>query len=251
MLGQNKTKIKELEWEVQRLQTRIKNLRQDHELELHTLRQQLAKIASGESISAEAILNGTLYNSISSEKLDAHIREHPDTKIIDVRTDSEWDLGHIPDAMHIELNTLPDRLGMIPDKNQDYVLLCARGGRSASACDILLKEGYTQLTNVEGGMNDYPGDITIPHIEPLDITGLDGDKELLKNVASFLDEQIRPNLKRDGGDLSFHGINEQGIAKVRMVGACGGCGSKSATVNEGIKNMLVEQFSDITGIQEI
>jgi rhodanese-related sulfurtransferase len=70
--------------------------------------------------------------------------------LLDVRRDDEWAAGHAPDAVHIPLAELPDRLAEVP-KDQPVCAVCHSGGRSARATAFLAQQGYT-VTNYEGGM---------------------------------------------------------------------------------------------------
>lgn len=100
------------------------------------------------------------------EILQAHdaasfFREHPEVLILDVRTLEEWDDGHIPTALHIDIQELHMRWQELPeDRDTEIVCICAMGGRSAAACDFLAAQGYRRLTNVIGGMMGYTGETT-------------------------------------------------------------------------------------------
>ena len=74
--------------------------------------------------------------------------------ILDVREPSEWDQAHISGAILIPLGQLPNRLSEIP-KDQEVVVVCRSGNRSAAGRDILLKAGYTTVTSMAGGMNQW------------------------------------------------------------------------------------------------
>ncbi len=74
--------------------------------------------------------------------------------MLDVRTREEWNAGHIPDAVLIPLDELPNRLAEVP-QDQQIVVVCRSGNRSASGRDILLTAGYSQVTSMAGGMNDW------------------------------------------------------------------------------------------------
>jgi Fe-S cluster biogenesis protein NfuA len=58
---------------------------------------------------------------------------------------------------------------------------------------------------------------------------------------------IRPYLNNDGGDIEFLRF-EDGIVYVRMMGACAGCMSLDVTLNEGIRDILIE---NIPGVVEV
>ena len=58
---------------------------------------------------------------------------------------------------------------------------------------------------------------------------------------------IRPYLNNDGGDIEFLRF-EDGVVYVRMLGACAGCMSLDETLNEGVREILVE---NIPGVIEV
>ena len=58
---------------------------------------------------------------------------------------------------------------------------------------------------------------------------------------------IRPYLNNDGGDIEFVRYDE-GVVYVRMLGACAGCMSLDQTLNEGVREILVE---NIPGVIEV
>lgn len=74
--------------------------------------------------------------------------------ILDVREPDEWAQVHIPGAALIPLEELPDRLNEIP-KDKEIVVVCRSGNRSAQGRDILLKAGFTNVTNMAGGLNKW------------------------------------------------------------------------------------------------
>ena len=76
--------------------------------------------------------------------------------VIDVRDDAEFATGHIADAKHIPLSSLPERLNELKKYKDKAVLVnCQRGMRSAKACDILRKAEFTQLHNLQGGLEAW------------------------------------------------------------------------------------------------
>ncbi|WP_374075901.1 rhodanese-like domain-containing protein [Bdellovibrio bacteriovorus] len=74
-------------------------------------------------------------------------------KMIDVRQPDEYvgELGHVPGAELIVLDTLPDHLSKLP-KDQTVVFICRSGGRSAKATAYAMMNGLTQVYNMQGGM---------------------------------------------------------------------------------------------------
>jgi len=74
--------------------------------------------------------------------------------VLDVREPSEWEQGHIEGATLIPLGQLLQRSGELPG-DQTIVVVCRSGNRSAQARDILETAGFTNVTSMSGGMNDW------------------------------------------------------------------------------------------------
>jgi hydroxyacylglutathione hydrolase len=74
--------------------------------------------------------------------------------VLDVRSQSEWDEGHLPHARHIMLGYLPERIAQIP-VDKPVVVQCQTGGRSAIAASILQAHGVSQVINLMGGYRDW------------------------------------------------------------------------------------------------
>jgi Fe-S cluster biogenesis protein NfuA len=70
------------------------------------------------------------------------------------------------------------------------------------------------------------------------------DKEKVKAVL----EEIRPYLKADGGDAELVEVMEDGVVRIRLVGACGHCPMSTMTLKMGIEKKLREK---IPGIREV
>ena len=77
--------------------------------------------------------------------------------ILDVREIHEYVAGHIPSAQNFPLSTLGVDISKL-DKDQKYYVIYQAGGRSAKAYDFLDTQGF-DVINVEGGMNNWPGEI--------------------------------------------------------------------------------------------
>jgi len=74
--------------------------------------------------------------------------------ILDVRQPEEWNEFHIPGATLIPLEDLQNRLSEVP-QDQEIVVVCRSGNRSATGRDILRKAGLTQVSSMAGGMNEW------------------------------------------------------------------------------------------------
>jgi len=74
---------------------------------------------------------------------------------------------------------------------------------------------------------------------------------LRQRIEAVLDEQIRPGLRADGGDVEVVGIDADKIVQVRMVGACQGCPSGIMTLTFGIESTLKSQIPEIRFLEAV
>ena len=72
--------------------------------------------------------------------------------LLDVREPYEWRQVHIPTALHIPMNDIPQRLAELP-ASQPVVVFCAHGSRSYSVAGYLIEQGYTAYS-LAGGINE-------------------------------------------------------------------------------------------------
>jgi hydroxyacylglutathione hydrolase len=85
-----------------------------------------------------------LYRAMAHEK---HVT------LLDVRTSSEWQDGHIAGALHIPLTELKQRMSEVPAG--PLSVICGSGYRSTIACSLLMRASHEQLTNIIGGMEAW------------------------------------------------------------------------------------------------
>ena len=72
--------------------------------------------------------------------------------LIDVREDNEWEAGHAAGAVHMGRGVIErDIVQKYPDKDQELVLYCGGGYRSALAADMLQRMGYRRVLSMDGG----------------------------------------------------------------------------------------------------
>jgi rhodanese-related sulfurtransferase len=73
-------------------------------------------------------------------------------RLVDVREDDEWRAGHVSGAVHIGRGVLErDIVSKAPDKDEELILYCGGGFRSALAADNLMRMGYTRVHSLAGG----------------------------------------------------------------------------------------------------
>ena len=90
---------------------------------------------------------------VSPKVFSEQIKATKDPVILDVRTPGEFAEGYIPNAVNLDFykpdfNTQIARL----NKEQAYFVYCKAGGRSASAADIMRKEGFKKVIDLDGGI---------------------------------------------------------------------------------------------------
>jgi rhodanese-related sulfurtransferase len=76
--------------------------------------------------------------------------------VLDVRTKKEFEEGHIPGAVNLDINALDfeKRIGEL-DKGKTYLVHCASGVRSVRACDRMGRLEFKELYNLKGGMRAW------------------------------------------------------------------------------------------------
>jgi hydroxyacylglutathione hydrolase len=77
-----------------------------------------------------------------------------DVTLVDVRSDSEWNHGHLPGALHIPLGSLGLRIAELP-RQRPIVVQCQSGDRSAIAASVLLGAGWHDVFNLRGGLSEW------------------------------------------------------------------------------------------------
>jgi len=75
-------------------------------------------------------------------------------KLVDVREPNEYQICRIPGTVLIPLGDVPKRIGEL-DPNDEIVVHCKMGGRSAKAADFLRAQGYKKVLNLKGGILDW------------------------------------------------------------------------------------------------
>jgi molybdopterin/thiamine biosynthesis adenylyltransferase/rhodanese-related sulfurtransferase len=71
--------------------------------------------------------------------------------LLDVREANEWDIGHLPGALRISVNELPQRMSEL-DSAREMVVYCRSGVRSGRAVDLLRGAGFRKVKNMTGGI---------------------------------------------------------------------------------------------------
>jgi rhodanese-related sulfurtransferase len=83
----------------------------------------------------------------------ADMIETGDVAVIDVRRDYEWDAGHLPESVRIEVNELTSRSDEIP-RERPVIFVCRAGNRSGMAAEAFRQAGWDAY-HVEGGLQAW------------------------------------------------------------------------------------------------
>jgi len=75
-------------------------------------------------------------------------------QLVDLRGEAEYNTGHIAKAHNVFVGTLPQNLDKV-SKDKKVVIHCQSGDRAAIAYSILAKNGYKNVVNFSGGMNEW------------------------------------------------------------------------------------------------
>ena len=101
--------------------------------------------------SQDAKASGAAYTNLEVAQFKTKMND-PNVIILDVRTQSEVDAGHIDGMIHIDVNgsAWDEEIAKL-DKDKEYLVYCRSGGRSVTACNKMNKAGFTKLNNLLGG----------------------------------------------------------------------------------------------------
>jgi adenylyltransferase/sulfurtransferase len=95
---------------------------------------------------------GTIAPELETTVEDLKTRmDRRDVFLLDVREPREWDIAHIEGATLIPLGELPKRMNELP-KDQDIIVQCKTGVRSAKAVNLLRESGFDHVQNLKGGI---------------------------------------------------------------------------------------------------
>ena len=102
---------------------------------------------------------GAVYVNITAEEAKAIMDSEEGYIILDVRTQEEYDQGHIPGAIVISHEEIGEKAeGVLTDKNQLILVYCRSGRRSKLAAEILVGLGDTNIKEF-GGILDWPYEV--------------------------------------------------------------------------------------------
>jgi rhodanese-related sulfurtransferase len=84
-------------------------------------------------------------------------RDNTQAVYLDVREPNEWNLGHLPSALHIPRGQLEGKIEGLAERDKKIVVYCATGNRSSLAADTLKVMGY-EAVSLAGGFKAWAQD---------------------------------------------------------------------------------------------
>jgi Fe-S cluster biogenesis protein NfuA len=64
-------------------------------------------------------------------------------------------------------------------------------------------------------------------------------------------EKVRPMLQRDGGDVELVDVQDDGVVKVRLTGACSGCPMSTMTLKNAIEETIKKEIPEIKSVEQV
>jgi Fe-S cluster biogenesis protein NfuA len=86
-----------------------------------------------------------------------------------------------------------------------------------------------------------PADTDYPLDDP-------ADAEIVEQIKDLIETRVRPAVANDGGDIIYRGF-QRGVVFLQMQGACSGCPSSSATLKNGIEQLLKHYVPEVTEVR--
>ncbi len=93
------------------------------------------------------------------------------------------------------------------------------------------------------------GEIFIPEEEE-QFADDPADAEIVAQIRDLIDTRVRPAVANDGGDIVYRGF-DRGTVYLRMQGACSGCPSSTATLKNGIEQLLKHYVPEVTDVRAV
>lgn len=97
--------------------------------------------------------------NLSPDEFAEGIRTHNDAIILDVRTPDEFNSGHLPGAVNIDIQgyDFHEQIENL-DPARAYYVYCRSGGRSGTACRFMQSKGFGEVYNLAGGILAWEGE---------------------------------------------------------------------------------------------
>ncbi len=182
-------------------------------------------------------------------------KEKDNVLIIDVRSSEEYKAGHIQNAINIFVDDVEGKLNEIEDfKDKPVIVYCNTGNKSGQAAEILVKNGFNDVTNA-AGVKDF--DYELVHYS--DIRGVEFQK-LIDEDKDIVLVDVRPEkqVKEEGMiegaiNVPFDAVeaNLDKLPKDKTIALYCNTGTKSAEVAKELDELGYENvINSIKGVKE-
>lgn len=96
------------------------------------------------------------YTNIGAGEINSLLKDNPDVVLLDVRMPKEISGGKVKNALEINVlsTTFSEKVTDL-DKSKPYLVYCRSGNRSAKACNVMSKQGFGKLYNLQGGYSSW------------------------------------------------------------------------------------------------
>ncbi|USI72614.1 NifU family protein [Sphingomonas morindae] len=109
----------------------------------------------------------------------------------------------------------------------------------------------TLLDHFSGGAPLFrAGSAAAIEIAPGGIEADPEDADIIDQIKDLIDTRVRPAVARDGGDIVYRGF-QRGTVYLAMHGACAGCPSSTATLKQGIEQLLKHYVPEVTEVRAV
>ncbi len=96
------------------------------------------------------------FPSVDISQLEAILAAPQGPVLLDVRSPEEFQQGHVPGALHLPIDQLPDRIDELqPFRTRGVIAYCEHGRRATRALDLLAEKGFTNLRLLRGNMKAW------------------------------------------------------------------------------------------------
>ena len=79
----------------------------------------------------------------------------------------------------------------------------------------------------------------------------DKEEDIMREKVEEVLEKVRPMLQRDGGDVELVDVQDDGVVKVRLTGACSGCPMSTMTLKNAIEETIKKEVPGIKSVEQV
>lgn len=184
--------------------------------------------------------------------IQTEITPNPATlKFLPGRTVMEKGTLDLRDTRGAEQSPLAERIFAVDGVSgvffgQDFITVTKSGGEWAHLKPAILGAIMEHFLSNEPLLRKDAGTATDSDDEFFE----EKDAGTVKTIKELLDTRVRPAVAYDGGDITFRGFRD-GVVYLNMKGSCAGCPSSTATLKNGIENLLRHFVPDVVEVRPV